>query len=223
MNNQSLFQIPYGVFLVTTSFNDNLGGCVSNEFIQITDYPTNFVLSLNKNSHTADLITKSNKCIIGLISENCDINIIKHFFEHTGNIEDKFDIKYSNIFTYKIVNDMPCLDKNILYNLICDVSETIDMDTNYIFILKLKDAIEISKFSKLMTNEIYKEKISKLDEFDNINKEKSEPSKHARTSFICTMCTYIYDGDIPFEELPDDYKCPKCGKSKDYFIEKYLI
>lgn len=46
--------------------------------------------------------------------------------------------------------------------------------------------------------------------------------------YRCKVCGYVYDperGDIiggidkgvPFEELPDDWKCPVCGASKDEF------
>jgi rubredoxin len=46
--------------------------------------------------------------------------------------------------------------------------------------------------------------------------------------YECTICGYIYDpeqGDpdsniepgTPFEELPDDWVCPICAASKDFF------
>ena len=40
--------------------------------------------------------------------------------------------------------------------------------------------------------------------------------------YVCTGCGYIYDGNIPFEELPDDWICPICGEPKSSFekIEK---
>ena len=48
------------------------------------------------------------------------------------------------------------------------------------------------------------------------------------SKYRCTVCGYIYDpenGDpdggiepgTPFEKLPDDWKCPVCGASKDAF------
>ena len=37
--------------------------------------------------------------------------------------------------------------------------------------------------------------------------------------YKCMLCGYIYDGDIPFEELPDDYKCPICKQGKDKFVK----
>lgn len=39
-------------------------------------------------------------------------------------------------------------------------------------------------------------------------------------SYVCTVCGYVYDGEVPFEELPDDYVCPLCGVGKDMFEEQ---
>lgn len=38
--------------------------------------------------------------------------------------------------------------------------------------------------------------------------------------WVCSVCGYIYDGDIPFEDLPDDYTCPVCRQPKSKFIKK---
>ena len=35
--------------------------------------------------------------------------------------------------------------------------------------------------------------------------------------YVCTVCGYEYDGDVPFEELGDDYTCPLCGAAKELF------
>ena len=37
--------------------------------------------------------------------------------------------------------------------------------------------------------------------------------------YVCTVCGWVYDGEIPFEQLPDDYVCPLCGVGKDQFGE----
>ena len=34
--------------------------------------------------------------------------------------------------------------------------------------------------------------------------------------WVCVVCGYVYDGDIPFEELPDDWACPVCGVDKSF-------
>lgn len=35
--------------------------------------------------------------------------------------------------------------------------------------------------------------------------------------YVCSVCGYVYDGEIPFEKLPDDYVCPMCGEPKSSF------
>ena len=37
------------------------------------------------------------------------------------------------------------------------------------------------------------------------------------SKYVCSVCGYVYDGEVPFEELPDDYECPLCGVGKDMF------
>lgn len=38
--------------------------------------------------------------------------------------------------------------------------------------------------------------------------------------YVCQICGYVYDDakeKVPFEELPDDWKCPLCGTAKSDF------
>ncbi len=47
--------------------------------------------------------------------------------------------------------------------------------------------------------------------------------------FVCTVCGWVYDPEegepgqgippeTPFEDLPDDFRCPKCGARKEDFV-----
>ena len=38
--------------------------------------------------------------------------------------------------------------------------------------------------------------------------------------YICQICGYVYDDEkeiVPFEQLPEDWKCPLCGAVKSDF------
>ncbi|MEI6647076.1 MAG: rubredoxin [bacterium] len=37
--------------------------------------------------------------------------------------------------------------------------------------------------------------------------------------YVCSVCGYVYEGDILFDQLSDDYACPLCGVGKDQFEE----
>ena len=38
--------------------------------------------------------------------------------------------------------------------------------------------------------------------------------------WVGMVCGYVYDGDIPFEDLPEDWVFPLCGVGKDQFVEQ---
>ena len=43
----------------------------------------------------------------------------------------------------------------------------------------------------------------------------------ATGKYICSVCGYVYDpaehDGVAFEELPEDWKCPRCKQGKDKF------
>ena len=43
--------------------------------------------------------------------------------------------------------------------------------------------------------------------------EKVEDAK-----WVCGICGYVYEGETPFEELPEDFKCPICKQPKNVFV-----
>ncbi len=51
--------------------------------------------------------------------------------------------------------------------------------------------------------------------------EEDEPS--GRAVWKCSVCGYVYDGETPFEELPDTYTCPICRQPKGKIPESQLI
>lgn len=211
MDKTLLFKIPYGMYIISTENNGKLAGCIVNTAIQITDEPTNMVVSIDKKSHTANMIKESKKCIIGMLSENTNLNIIRHFSMISGYNENKFSEKYKEIFSYTLEDNMPIISENMVCNLVCDVIETIDSDSHYLFVLRLTKTIDVDSKLKIMTYENYR----KLKNNIVIEKETNETIP----SYICSVCHYTYDGEIPFEELGEDYRCPVCGRGKDAFLK----
>ena len=45
--------------------------------------------------------------------------------------------------------------------------------------------------------------------------------KAASGKYVCSVCGYVYDpaehDGVPFEELPEDWKCPRCKQPKEKF------
>ncbi len=53
--------------------------------------------------------------------------------------------------------------------------------------------------------------------FDEIDFTKKEASG----KYVCSVCGYVYDpaehDGVPFEDLPDDWRCPRCKQPKEKF------
>lgn len=47
------------------------------------------------------------------------------------------------------------------------------------------------------------------------------PKQEASGKYVCSICGYVYDpaehDGIAFEDLPDDWRCPRCKQSKEKF------
>ena len=79
----------------------------------------------------------------------------------------------------------------------------------------LVDAVNVARALPL-TYSLYRDaKMGKA----RLNPVHAAPAKPGAVAEVwqCTVCHYIYDGDIPFNELPDDYTCPLCGVGKEFF------
>ena len=50
--------------------------------------------------------------------------------------------------------------------------------------------------------------------------EESENTIPSKTSWVCSICGYVYDEEAPFEELPDSYTCPICKQPKSKFVKQ---
>ena len=53
-----------------------------------------------------------------------------------------------------------------------------------------------------------------FEEFDFSKQE-------ATGKYVCSICGYVYDpaehDGVAFEDLPDDWRCPRCKQPKDKF------
>ena len=47
------------------------------------------------------------------------------------------------------------------------------------------------------------------------------PKKKESGKYVCSVCGYVYDpaehDGVAFDDLPDDWRCPRCKKPKEKF------
>ena len=85
-----LFNIQYGLFVITTCDNGRDNGCISNTVAQVTAQPTRISVALNKSNLTTELIQRSRQFTASILSEAADFELFKHFGFQSGRTVDKF-------------------------------------------------------------------------------------------------------------------------------------
>ena len=208
MINTDVFKdISYGMYIVGTLDGEREVGCIVNSIMQITSQNPTIAISINHDNYTKKCIEQTKLFSVSVLPEAVDRNVISTF----GFSSSKDNNKWESI-EYIKVNDMPVLKDSCGY-MICEVVDKLETDTHTVFLGKVISADKISN-DVPMTYSYYHTVIKGKS-------PKTAPSyveeKETENKYVCDVCGYVYDGDIPFEELPEDYKCPICGVGKEHF------
>lgn len=190
-------KISQGVYILTTYD----GGCVVDAVSQISASDNPLIsVAVMKSNFTNELLKKNDKFALSVIGENSNGELIKTFGMNSMRDINKFE----NVNTIE-VEGIRVIENSLGY-MICEIVDAIDNDTHTLFIGRLIEA-DVLEDNKQMTYQYYQENK------DDLLKVKTVLGK---TAWICTVCGYIYYG----EELPDDFRCPKCGVDKSLFEKK---
>ena len=190
MNLEILKDLSYGMYIVTAKLDKNVG-CVINTLCQITSENPLISISLNKNNYTNEIIKKTGKFAVSILSEKTDPKVIGTFGYKSSKDINKFaEVEYEKIDNLHVIKEESC------GYLICEV-------TNF------NDNIP-------MTYKYYHEVIKgkSPENAPTYIKEETKPSKNI---YVCEICGYEYETE---GELPNDFVCPLCGASKDKFYKK---
>lgn len=208
MEKQVLFNLGYGLYVLTANYNGKDNGCIINTVMQVRDTPATIIIGVNKENYTNEMIEKTLQFNVSIISEGAGYELFKHFgFQSGKNVEKFQDYKYAK----RADNDIYYITENTNSYLSAKVIETIDAGTHNLFLAEVTVSKVLSN-EKTMTYDYYHEKVKNQDDADTDNKtEKEESTK----KYLCEVCGYIYEG----EELPADFICPWCKHGIDAFVQ----
>ena len=190
MNTNALYKIGYGLYVLTANEGDRDNGCIINTAMQVTSDPCQIAVAVNKMNYTNEMIKRTKKFNISVLSENVKFDMFKHFGFQSGREVDKFS-------SYSDVNRSP----NGLYYITKDtnayfsayVKQDIDLGTHNLFIGQLVASETLSEVPTV-TYDFYQKNI------------KPKPESVKKSGWRCKICGYVYEG----EELPADFICPWC-------------
>lgn len=217
MNKNAFRQLSYGVYIVSTWDEGRATGCTANSAMQITSEPATIAVSINHGNYTNECIQKLGKFAVSVLGEHSDPGTIGVFGFQSGRDNNKFDQVKPEIKGY-----MPIIPDACAY-IVCEVADKMETDTHTVFLGKVVDA-DILRQDNPMTyayyHKVIKGKSPKAAPTYIPEESQDTPRKESEPVYVCGVCGYEYHGDIPFEELPDDYVCPVCKQPKSVFVKK---
>lgn len=206
MNEKAFFSLSYGLFVLTAKLGDTDNGCIINTAIQTTVTPNTITMAVNKDNYTAELIQKSGKFNLSVLSEDADFSVFQRFGFQSGRNCKKFD---GFAHTARAKNGILYITKVANAYFSCTVKETIDLGTHLLFVSVVDDC-EVLGDGRSMTYAYY---------FANV-KPKPQQQTHTGKVWVCKICGYTYDESATgtkFEDLPPDWVCPICKHPKSDF------
>lgn len=210
MNKQVFRNFSYGVYVVSTLDGVRPTGCVANSIMQITSSPATIAVSMNHDNYTNACIESSGKFAVSILSESSDPSIIGHFGFQSGKDVNKFDT-----IAYDTVDDLPIVKDACAY-LTCKVIDKMETSTHTVFLGEVVEGDVLSK-EPAMTYAYYHNVVKGKSPKNAPTYIEEEKKDEASATWVCGICGYVYDGETPFEELPDTYTCPICKQPKAVF------
>ncbi len=212
-----LNDLTYGMYVVTTKYNDKKVGCFVNTVTQITSQTPVISISINKNNYTNEAIKINKKIGISILSEKTDPKVIGKFGFFSSKDVDKFDeIEYIDI------DDVPVVNENICGYLICQVINIIDVETHNIVLARVVDTKKENEdipMTYSYYHNVIKGKVPKnAPTYKEVEENKVEVENMYK--YKCKICGHIYDEEkegVKFTDLPEDWVCPLCGVKKELF------
>ena len=186
---KSLFNIGYGLYVVTTNDGIKDNGLIVNTVVQLTDNPYRIMVSINKANYSCDIVLKTHKMNINCLSIEAPFKVFEQFGFKSGRDVNKFEGE--NVLRSE--NGLVFLSRYINSYFSLNVIQQADMGTHMMFICSVSEAVKVNN-DDTMTYTYYQRNV------------KPKPETEGKKGFVCKVCGYIYEGDV----LPDDYICPLC-------------
>ena len=204
-NKAVLWNISYGVYVVSSMDNDRPIGCVANSIMQLTH--DSIAVSLNHQNYTNKIAKETKKLAISILNTNVDENVIPTF----GFCSSKDNNKFEKV-DYELIDNLPIL-KNANSYLTLEIVQEIDLETHTLFIGKITGGDVLANETPMTYkyyHDVIKGRAPKTAPTYIEEEIKTEGEKYK-----CSICGHIYEGDITQEN--DDFICPICKQPKSVF------
>lgn len=191
-----MYQLTYGLFVLTAREGDKDNGCIINTAAQVTTSPNRITIAVNKQNFTHDMIKSTREFNVCILDETAPFSIFERFGFQSGRDIDKI----AGCEVERSGNGIVYPKSNISAYISGKVVNEIDLGSHTMFLADVSDAAVISGLEPV-TYSYYQKNI------------KPKPKETKAGGYRCKICGYVYEGD----KLPEDFVCPLCKHGADDF------
>ncbi len=185
----ALFNIGYGLYVVTSNDGTKDNGLIVNTVTQVTNTPNRVAVTINKENYSHHVIKQTGIMNVNCLDTSAPFAVFEVFGFQSGRIVDKF----ANCEPLRSDNGLIFLPRYINSFMSLKVEQYVDLDTHGMFICSVTEA-RVMADTETMTYTYYLENV------------KPKPETEGKKGYVCKVCGWVYEGD----ELPDDIICPLC-------------
>ena len=195
MDRKAMYKLSYGLFILTAKEAEKDNGCIINTAIQAASEPNQLSICVNKANYTHDMIQRTGKFTVSVLSQKAQFELFKHFGFQSGRDTNKFEAFEQ---CARGTNGIYYITEGTNAYISVTVTKTEDLGSHTMFIGEITD-MEVLSNVPSVTYDYYQ---------NNIKPKPQEIGKteDGQTIWRCRICGYEYVG----EELPDDFICPLC-------------
>ena len=194
----ALFNIGYGLYVVTSNDGKKDNGLIVNTVTQVTNTPNRIAVTINKENYSHHIIKQTGIMNINCLSTDAPFSVFEAFGFRSGRNVDKF----ADCEPLRSDNGLVFLPRYINSFMSLKVEQYIDLDTHGMFICSVTESRVISD-KPSMTYAYYHANV------------KPKPQTEGKKGYVCKICGYVYEG----ETLPEDIICPLCKHGAADFEE----
>ena len=185
----ALFNIGYGLYVVTSHDGTKDNGLIVNTVSQVTNTPNRVAVTINKQNYSHHVIKQTGVMNVNCLDTTAPFSVFETFGFQSGRTVDKF----ANLAPLRSDNGLAFLPRYINSFMSLKVESYVDLGTHGMFICSVTEARVISDV-ETMSYTYYQ------------NHVKPQPQTEGKKGYVCKICGWVYEGD----PLPEDIVCPLC-------------
>ena len=185
----ALFNIGYGLYVVTSNDGTKDNGLIVNTVTQVSDSPNRIAVTINKRNYSHHIIKQTGVMNVNCLDVTATFDVFRNFGFRSGRTEDKF----AGIQELRSDNGLRFLPWHCNSFMSLKVESYVDLESHGMFICSVTEARVLAK-TETMTYTYYQQNV------------KPKPETEGKKGYVCKVCGWVYEG----EELPDDIVCPLC-------------